>query len=526
MGTAEQAPQRQGDGSARRAGRLAPAIDDVTVDLASQAIEADDMATATAAAEADRAARSFDELMQRSAVPASRKDSMRRRLLAAADAVAIALAYVAALATTHQRSGTLIALAATLPLWVLLNKLSGLYDRDANVVHASTLNELPKLAQAMTFGVAILYIFGPPLVGARVGRANAVELWAAGICLMAALRSLVRHEVRRRFRAERAVIVGSGAVAQLVARKINSHPEFGVEVVGFVDIPPDARDRHDGDLLGDIARFEQLCREFEAERIIIGFSSASTHEHLLDAIRVSRLLNLKITVVPRLFEVIGGSVEIDEIEGMTMLGLRGLGRTRSSLLLKRLLDVAVAVAVLVLIAPLLALIAIAIKLDSRGRVLFVQRRIGKDAKPFPMFKFRTMVSGADALKEQLAHLNEAHYPMFKIPDDPRVTRVGGLLRRTSLDELPQLINVLRGQMSLVGPRPLVPQEHDHVIGWHRARLDLTPGLTGPWQVMGRTRIPFDEMVKLDYLYVNEWSLWNDLKLLLRTAKVVAARSGH
>ena len=143
-----------------------------------------------------------------------------------------------------------------------------------------------------------------------------------------------------------------------------------------------------------------------------------------------------------------------------------------------------------------------------------------------MLKFRTMVHGADGLKDELAHLNELDGPMFKIADDPRVTAIGRVLRRLSLDELPQLWNVLRGEMSLVGPRPLVPSEDDHVIGYHRERLDLTPGLTGPWQVLGRTNIPFAEMVKLDYLYVAEWSLWNDIKILMRTGRVVLRAEGR
>jgi lipopolysaccharide/colanic/teichoic acid biosynthesis glycosyltransferase len=195
-------------------------------------------------------------------------------------------------------------------------------------------------------------------------------------------------------------------------------------------------------------------------------------------------------------------------------------------MLKRVVDVLGATAALVAAFPVMAVAAIAIKLTSPGPVFFVQRRIGRGNQPFPMLKFRTMVVGADAMKADLAHLNELDDArMFKIADDPRVTRVGGLLRRSSIDELPQLINVLRGEMSLVGPRPLVPDENDHIIGWHRARLDLTPGLTGPWQVMGRNAIPFDEMVKLDYLYVAEWSFWNDVKLALRTIPVMLRRTG-
>jgi lipopolysaccharide/colanic/teichoic acid biosynthesis glycosyltransferase len=219
-------------------------------------------------------------------------------------------------------------------------------------------------------------------------------------------------------------------------------------------------------------------------------------------------------------------VEVDQLEGTTLLGLSGFSRTRSSLALKRAMDLIGAGVGFILLAPLMLLIAIAIKLTSRGPVFFVQDRIGRGTRPFGMYKFRTMCQDADDLKAELEHLNEAAHPMFKITEDPRVTKVGRMLRRTSLDELPQLFNVLKGEMSLVGPRPLVPSEDDHVIGYHRERLDLTPGLTGTWQVLGRSTIPFHEMVKLDYLYVAEWSLWNDVKLLIRTAPLVLQARGR
>jgi lipopolysaccharide/colanic/teichoic acid biosynthesis glycosyltransferase len=211
---------------------------------------------------------------------------------------------------------------------------------------------------------------------------------------------------------------------------------------------------------------------------------------------------------------------------MTLLGLRPLMRTRSTRALKRAIDIAGAAVGLLALAPLLAVVALAVRLGSPGPVLFSQPRVGRGNEVFRMLKFRTMVVEAESLKPALAERNEmAGGRMFKMRDDPRVTRVGRFLRRASLDELPQLWNVLRGEMSLVGPRPLVPDEDGHVLGWHRARLDLMPGLTGPWQVMGRNQIPFDEMVKLDYLYVTEWSLWNDLKLILRTLPVMLRRQG-
>ena len=191
----------------------------------------------------------------------------------------------------------------------------------------------------------------------------------------------------------------------------------------------------------------------------------------------------------------------------------------------RALSVLVAAVGLVVLAPMLALIAAAIKLDSRGPVLFRQRRIGKDGRPFELVKFRTMRSDADQLQADLESLNEASGALFKIADDPRLTPVGRFLRRYSLDELPQLLNVLKGDMSLIGPRPLILEEDQFVESWARKRLLLKPGMTGLWQVLGRSAIPFEEMVKLDYVYVTNWSLWWDIKILLRTNPTVLARRG-
>jgi lipopolysaccharide/colanic/teichoic acid biosynthesis glycosyltransferase len=179
---------------------------------------------------------------------------------------------------------------------------------------------------------------------------------------------------------------------------------------------------------------------------------------------------------------------------------------------------------LIVFAPLLALLAIAIRLDSPGPAIYRQTRIGRDGRPFTMLKLRTMVDGADALKPALTHLNEAQ-GLFKIAADPRVTRVGRWLRRYSLDELPQLVNVVRGEMSLVGPRPLVSDDDAKITGLDRRRLFLTPGMTGRWQILGSARVPMSEMLKLDYLYVTGWSLWSDVKILLRTVPYVLARRG-
>jgi exopolysaccharide biosynthesis polyprenyl glycosylphosphotransferase len=231
-------------------------------------------------------------------------------------------------------------------------------------------------------------------------------------------------------------------------------------------------------------------------------------------------LGVHVDLIPSWSDVVGARLDLHEMEGMPVLTIPRPALRRSSLRLKRTLDVSVVGAALVLLSPLLLACAIAIKLNSPGPVLFRQRRIGRDDRPFEVLKFRSMCVDADQRKDHVASLSfhggGVESGMFKIRDDPRVTRVGSVLRRYSLDELPQLLNILRGDMSLVGPRPLIENEDRQVKGRFRRRLGLTPGLTGLWQVHGRSDIPFDEMVSLDYLYVTNWSLWGDVKLLMRT----------
>ncbi len=193
--------------------------------------------------------------------------------------------------------------------------------------------------------------------------------------------------------------------------------------------------------------------------------------------------------------------------------------------MSRFLDIYVAAVGLALVWPLLALAALLIRLESPGPILYRHTRIGKNGVPFTMMKFRSMRQDADRVVQELLALNEASGPIFKIRNDPRVTRVGRVLRRLSLDELPQLFNVLTGDMSLVGPRPLIVDEDDLITGWDRRRLQLTPGMTGHWQILGSARVPLHEMVKIDYLYGANWSLWLDIKILLRTVPHVLARRG-
>jgi lipopolysaccharide/colanic/teichoic acid biosynthesis glycosyltransferase len=220
-----------------------------------------------------------------------------------------------------------------------------------------------------------------------------------------------------------------------------------------------------------------------------------------------------------MFEVMGANVGLHGVEGLPLVGLPPLRLSRSSRAIKRAIDVVLSALALVALAPVLGVIAAWIRFDSQGGALFRQERVGGGGRTFRIFKFRTMAQDAERRKAEVAHLSMhagGDPRMFKIPDDPRITRAGRILRRFSLDELPQLLNVLKGDMSLVGPRPLIHEEARWVESWARRRLDLKPGVTGLWQVLGASDIPFDEMTKLDYLYVTNWSIWGDLRLVVQT----------
>jgi exopolysaccharide biosynthesis polyprenyl glycosylphosphotransferase len=268
---------------------------------------------------------------------------------------------------------------------------------------------------------------------------------------------------------------------------------------------------------------EEAIVRNDAHRVILAPDETDSDE-FLEMISLVKSLGVRVSVVPRIFEVVGTAVEFDTLNGLTVLGVRRFGLQRSSMVVKRTMDIVGAGLGLVAVSPLLLGITIAIRVTSRGPILFRQTRVGRDGTRFTMLKFRTMVEGADALKSELVTRNEAD-GLFKIADDPRITKVGRWLRCTSLDELPQLLNVLRGEMSLVGPRPLVVDEDCKIQGRHRRRLHLTPGMTGDWQILGSARIPLQEMVKIDYLYVANWSLWGDIKILARTVLYVCCARG-
>jgi exopolysaccharide biosynthesis polyprenyl glycosylphosphotransferase len=426
---------------------------------------------------------------------------------------------------------TLIFLA-TLPGWILVVKLYGLYDRDEERTDHTTVDDLVGVFHMVTVGTWLFYAGAHVLHLANPVLSKILTFWVLATLLVTLLRAMTRTLARRQISYQQnTVIVGAGDVGQLVARKLQKHPEYGINLIGFVDAEPKERRDDLGTLtlLGPPVRLPGIVRLFDVERVIIAFSRES-HEHTLDLIRSIKDLDVQIDIVPRLFELVGKGVEIHTVEGLPLVGMPPLHLSRSSQALKRASDVLVSMVSLVLLAPFLLAVGAWIKRESSGPVFFRQVRMGAGDKTFRIYKFRTMVEDAEQRKGELAHMNKHQVNggdarMFKIDDDPRVTRVGRFLRRYSIDELPQLINVLRGEMSLVGPRPLILDENNHVSDWAHKRLHLRPGMTGLWQVLGRSDIPFDEMIQLDYKYVTNWSLSNDFSLLLRTLPVVLRRAG-
>jgi len=322
---------------------------------------------------------------------------------------------------------------------------------------------------------------------------------------------------------QRVLFVGGGAMAGVLAQKIRQHPEYGLRPVGYVDADESSNLAQQMPHLGHVRDVSEICVEHSIDRLVIA-SPAVEESELADVVRTARALDLNISILPQMVDVLGPAVEIDDVEGITVLGLSPPSLTPSSRALKRSVDLLVAAPTLALALPLLTVIAIAVRLDSPGPALYSQERIGLHGRRFRIHKFRTMITEADLVAAELRE-QSAHPVWLLLAHDPRITRVGRVLRRFSLDELPQLWNVIRGHMSLVGPRPMPPDVDQHISGWGRRRLDLTPGVTGLWQVLGRTSIPFEEMVKLDYLYVTNWSLWQDIRLLIRTLPAVLGRRG-
>jgi exopolysaccharide biosynthesis polyprenyl glycosylphosphotransferase len=325
------------------------------------------------------------------------------------------------------------------------------------------------------------------------------------------------HLRRQGIGVDRVLIVGAGEIGRTLMRHIVAQPGLGYRVVGFVDDDPQRGSTDIGRFraLGRIQNLSHAIQEEQVDEVFITLPW-TYHRKILDIVEQCARQQARARIVPDLFQLSLSHVDVDNIGGVPVIGIRQPSIEAWQRIAKRSLDLVGALAGMVCLLPVLPLITLAIKLDSPGPVLFTQARVGQGGTRFAVYKFRSMRQGAEREKGELADLNEASGPLFKMRDDPRCTRVGRVLRHWSLDELPQLYNVLKGDMSLVGPRPATPDEVAQYENWHLKRLAVPPGMTGLWQVSGRNELPFDEMVLLDIYYVENWTPALDIKILLRT----------
>jgi exopolysaccharide biosynthesis polyprenyl glycosylphosphotransferase len=448
------------------------------------------------------------------------RDRRYRRSLMVADAVA---ALLALLLCAQVINGAQLQLSVLLglPVVIVASKLTGLYDRDELLIRKTTFDEVPALFQLATVYTLVVWMLDGVIVGTSLGSDAAGVLWASLWGFGIAGRRLARWIASRSVPVERLLVISDMATYVRIEDKLSMGGTH-TQLVGRMSLQRVAGPASEERAM-DRDTMRELVRDMNVHRVMIA-PSQTNPQVTLDLVRAAKAAGVRVSIVPQVFDVVGNSVVFDDLHGLTVLGVREFELSRSSHAVKRAFDLIGAGLMLLSAAPPMAIIAIAIKLDTRGPVLFRQERVGRAGRRFRICKFRTMVTDAEERKADLMLMNEAN-GLFKIEKDPRITRVGRLLRKTSLDELPQLFNVLLGQMSLVGPRPLITSEDETITGYDRRRLRLTPGMTGHWQIMGSARIPMREMVKIDYIYVTTWSIFEDIKILVRTVPYMLARKG-
>jgi exopolysaccharide biosynthesis polyprenyl glycosylphosphotransferase len=323
------------------------------------------------------------------------------------------------------------------------------------------------------------------------------------------------------------LIIGTGNRAVRLAKALQQNSEWGLHIVGHLDTDKSLVGTRvsDAEVLGIVDDISSILKDHVIDEVILAIPRAMIPgvEKIAYACEEE---GVRFRVMADVFDVQVARMELVEFAGLPLLTLHPVARDEWKDILKRMMDLVISVSSLPVLLPLTAAIAIAIRLDSPGPVFFIQQRVGLNKRLFPMFKFRTMVDGSDRMQKEFEHMNEAKGPIFKITNDPRITRVGGFLRRKSLDELPQIFNVIRGEMSLVGPRPMSIRDVDLFDkGIQRKRFSVKPGITCLWQVSGRSLLPFSKWLELDLYYITHWSLKLDLKILLKTIPVVVRGTG-
>jgi exopolysaccharide biosynthesis polyprenyl glycosylphosphotransferase len=453
--------------------------------------------------------RSVETVVQQRLVAGYSSDALLHRMLAAADALTIAAAAaIVGLWGTGADGAFLLVLSA--PVWVVTAKLIGLYDRDHRTMRHLTVEELPWIIVWALSGTALLTILLAPFPGLALDSNDRLLVWSSVVVLGFAFRGAARAIWRRVTPPERLLIVGEGALAEAVTRKLELFPDIHAAVVVRI---PSCTQLHDNlDELEGVDRVVVACSELN-EGLLEGLLPAC------------RLRGVKLTIVPPTRGIFGTATHLAHVADLPLLDYNTWYVSPSTLALKRIVDVVLATFGLVLTSPLFLLIPIAIVIDDGFPVLFRQQRAGENGRRFRIFKFRTMVRNAEAMLPDLVSIEALSDPMFKLRSDPRVTWVGRFLRRTSLDELPQLVNVLRGEMSIVGPRPELVELVERYEPEHEVRLRVKPGVTGPWQVYGRSELTFDEVLAVEREYVENLSLGRDFRIILMTIPAVFGRRG-
>ncbi len=453
---------------------------------------------------------------------------LRRWALALADTTAIAVGLVVAFELGLISSDNMLWAFMLIPIWIFVAKLYNLYDRDDRRIQHRTPEELPSLLATAAISVAIARGLTEILPIPVFVSSAMIVIGAIAIVGSFTLRATVRMLYRQVADPERTAVVGSGPKATLVAKRLQQKVSRGIALSGFIADSSNASDEGPSSLgveyFGSVAELPRIAEQQQLTRVVIADDS-------LDAKSIGSIINscreasVSVTLVPANQEVLGPDTELNRIAEVPMLDFHFSIPPRSTLAIKRGLDITVSAGLLALMSPVLVLSAILIKLDSRGPIFFRQIRIGKKGNPFTMYKLRTMDADAESQLDDLIDLDALEEPVFKIHNDPRITRVGRFLRRSSLDEVPQFFNVLAGNMSLVGPRP----EEEAVVALYderqRQRLSVKPGLTGPMQVAGRGSLNFEERLALERDYLDNLTVAGDISILMRTPRAVIRGDG-
>jgi exopolysaccharide biosynthesis polyprenyl glycosylphosphotransferase len=456
------------------------------------------------------------------------RDYVLRRILFAADSLALFLSLFVALLIAGIRAQPLLLtllIVPTIPGWFLLFRAYGLYQRPLRRFEPTHLDDFSSLLHALMIGTLGLWTWFRVLPVVRLDLEEVIAFGVFAFLLTTTFRAVVRIIGLRMRGPEKVLVIAPLADVKILQRKLGDHPEYEMEVVGAMTL---AGEGGEGLGLPICESFDDVglaLRAGEVDHVMVQLNQELiSQEEIAELMRTCHRARIRFATFPREKSLLPPGVQVNHVEGTGFLSYHPPVLSRSSMIIKRAMDLAIAIPLVFLCAIPMAIIALAIRLEDGGDVLFRQTRVGRDGDRFQLLKFRTMVADADSrVPELMAQSLDPDWLVMK--EDPRVTRVGRFLRHSSLDELPQLWNVIRGEMSLVGPRPLPIRDDAEVRGWGRHRLDCVPGVTGYWQVLGRNNIPFREMIEIDYAYVTSWSFWGDVKLLARTVPVVLSRRG-